>query len=129
MTDVEQKRRYHSPRRQEQAQATRQKIVEAAFRLFAARGYAATTLTAIAEEAGVAAATVTAVFGTKFAILDALIRTLVRGDEADMPLTTRPWWQEMLREPDPVRQLARYAATARQIRERTAAIAEIVRSA
>src|SRR5919197_5529071 len=47
-------RPYHSPRRAEQAAATRQAIVGAAARLFAERGYHATTMAAVAEEARVA---------------------------------------------------------------------------
>jgi AcrR family transcriptional regulator len=129
MSDPAQKRAYHSPRRQEQAQVTRRKIVEAADRLFTEQGYAGATLAAIAAEAGVAPATVTAVFGTKFAILEALIRTAVRGDDAPAPLVERSWWQEMLREPDPARRLWRFAAIALRGRQRTAAIAEIVRGA
>lgn len=60
-------------RRQLQAAATRRDIVEAARKLFAARGYAATSIAAIAEQAGVAVQTVYKVFGTKDAILVALL--------------------------------------------------------
>jgi AcrR family transcriptional regulator len=123
------KRRYHSPQRQEQAQLTRRKILEAARRLFAAQGYAATTLPAIAREAGVSAPTITAVFGTKPALLDALINLGVRGDAASAPLVERPWWTEMLAEPDPGRQLRLHAANARRIQEGSADIAEITRGA
>ena len=125
----EQKRRYHSPRRQAQAQATRARLLEAARRLFVAHGYAATSLPAIARAAGVSAPTVTAVFGSKPAILDALIATTIRGAEAPTPLRERDWWQAMLREPDPRRLLERYAANVRGIHERTTDIFEIVRGA
>jgi AcrR family transcriptional regulator len=123
------KRAYHSPRRRAQAQETRRKIVAAARRLFAAHGYVATTLPAIASAAGVSAPTLTAVFGPKLAILDALIKADVRGDEAPAPLAARPWWEGMLRESDPPRQLARYAANVRRIHERTTDLFEIVRGA
>lgn len=73
--------------------------------------------------------TVTAVFRTKPALLQALIQSTVRGDEAPVPLALRPEWQEMLDEPNPVRQLARYAAQVRRIHERTTDIFEIVRGA
>ncbi|MBV9282547.1 MAG: helix-turn-helix transcriptional regulator, partial [Chloroflexi bacterium] len=109
------KRPYHSPRRQEQARRTRRQILEAARRLFAARGYAATTLPAIAREAGVSAPTVTAVFGTKSALLEALIQLVVRGDTDEAPVVERSWWRAMLEEPDPERQLRRQAAITRQI--------------
>jgi len=108
---------------------TRNQIVEAARRLFATRGYAATTLPAIAREAGVSAPTVTAVFGTKAALLEALINLGVRGDAAPAPLVERPWWREMLEEADPRRQLRLHAANVRRIQEGSDDIAEIVRGA
>lgn len=129
MTNPNLKRRYHSPRRQAQAEATRRQVVEAARHLFALHGYAATTLPAIAAEAGVSTATVTAQFGTKLALLDSLIKINVRGDADPAELAVRAWWQEMLAEPDPLQQLRRYAAITRQIHERTVEIAEIVRGA
>ena len=129
MTEPGKKRAYHSLQRQEQAQVTRRKMLEAARRLFATHGYVATTLPAIAREAGVAAATVTAVFGTKLALLNALITWAVRGDEEPAPLAMREWWQEMLSEREPIRQLTLYAAIARRIHERTTDLFEIVRGA
>lgn len=129
MSDPRPKRAYYSPRRQEQAQLTRGKIIESARRLFAAQGYAATTLPAIAREAGVSAPTITAVFGTKAALLDALINLAVRGDAASAPLVERPWWKEMLAEPDPRRQLRLHAANIRRIQEGSADVAEITRGA
>ena len=65
-------RRYESPRRREQAAATRQAILEAAERLFAEHGYVGTSVAEIAEEARVALKTVYAVFGTKAELLRAL---------------------------------------------------------
>jgi AcrR family transcriptional regulator len=63
------KREYHSSRRQRQAAQTRADILQAARRLFSARGYAATTIEAIAAEAEVSEATVYAGFGSKRGIL------------------------------------------------------------
>jgi TetR/AcrR family transcriptional regulator, regulator of cefoperazone and chloramphenicol sensitivity len=63
------KREYDSSRRQRQAAQTRADILQAARRLFSARGYAATTIEAIAAEAQVAEATVYAGFGSKRGIL------------------------------------------------------------
>ncbi|TMD51793.1 MAG: TetR/AcrR family transcriptional regulator [Chloroflexi bacterium] len=60
------------PLRQRQASETRRGIVRAARRLFAAGGYAATSIDVVAEESGVAARTVYAIFGTKKAILAAI---------------------------------------------------------
>jgi AcrR family transcriptional regulator len=57
------------PLRRRQALETRRAIALAARSLFAERGYAATSIEVVAEEAGVAARTVYAIFGTKKAIL------------------------------------------------------------
>lgn len=73
------KRRYQSDIRAAAALETRRAITAAARRLFAARGFAATPIEAIAREAGVAVQTVYAVFGTKRAVLESLLDAL---DEA-----------------------------------------------
>ena len=77
---VDSKRSYNSPRRREQAAATRREILEAAQRLFERQGYAATTMAAIAAEAGVALKTVYVAFETKSGVLRALWNLLLRGD-------------------------------------------------
>ncbi len=64
--------KYHSERRQEQAEATRQAILEAARTLFIERGYAGTTVADIAESARVAVPTVYVSVGKKPAILSEL---------------------------------------------------------
>lgn len=68
-------RRYSSPIRQEQAQITRARIVEAAAGLFVERGYRGVTMEDIAAEAGVAPQTVYATFGTKLAVAQKIIWT------------------------------------------------------
>src|SRR5215218_6265163 len=98
-------RRYESPRRREQAAATRRLILEAAERLFERQGYAATTMAAIAREAGVALKTVYVAFETKSGLLRALWHLRLRGDEADVPIGERPWYRAVLAEPDPERAL------------------------
>lgn len=123
------KRAYHSPRRQQQAEQTRRQILEAARRLFTVRGYTATTLPAIAREADVSSATVTAIFGTKTALLQALIGMVVRGNAGEAPLVQQSWWQDMLAEPDPRRLLRRFAAISRQVQSRSADVYEITRGA
>ena len=62
---------------------TRTRIAEAARRLFSRDGYGATTLAAIAEEAGVAVQTIYAVYRSKPGILRALRDGVVRDPEAD----------------------------------------------
>src|SRR5215469_5974566 len=69
----EKKRAYHSRVRQRQAEETRRRILAAARLLFESRGYAATTLEAIAEQALVSPKTIAAVFGSKHALLAGVI--------------------------------------------------------
>src|SRR5919204_2393457 len=98
-------RRYESPRRREQAAATRREILEAAQRLFERQGYAATTMAAIAAEARVALKTVYVTFESKSGVLRALWNLLLRGDERDTPVTERAWYREVLDEHDPERKV------------------------
>ena len=94
------KRRYDSPRRREQAAETRRQILAASQRLFERDGYAATSVAAIAAEAGVALKTVYVAFGTKSGVLRALWNVLLRGDDENAPIAEREWYRSVLAEPD-----------------------------
>lgn len=123
-------RRYDSPRRREQAAATRLEILEAAQHLFERDGYAATTMATIAAEARVALKTVYVAFETKSGVLRALWNLNLRGgDDEDRPVSERPWYREVLEEPDPERQLRLNARNSRQGKVRIAALAEVIHSA
>jgi len=123
------KRVYNSPRRQEQAAATRAHILDAAKRLFEQHGYSATTMSAIAKEAGVALKTVYLAFESKSGVLRALWNRTLRGDDEDVPVAAREWYREVLEEPDPERQLRLNARNARRVKERIGALLETIRSA
>src|SRR5581483_1047028 len=127
--DVKPKRRYQSPRRRAQAEATRRDILDAAQRLFEADGYAATTMADIAEKAGVALKTVYLAFQTKGGLLRALWNLLLRGDETDRPVAERAWYIEVLDEQDPQRQLRLNARNSAAGKKRISAILEVIRSA
>ncbi|MFB4304750.1 TetR/AcrR family transcriptional regulator [Actinomadura sp. GTD37] len=103
------KRRYDSARRREQAGQTRQAILDAAGRLFVDPGYAATPLTAVAAEAGVAIQTVYAVFGSKRNLLSQLVDVTIAGDDEPTALPDRPFAAEIRALTDPRDKLARYA--------------------
>src|SRR5215218_1616607 len=122
-------RRYDSARRREQAAATRREILQAAQRLFEGQGYAATTMAAIAAEAGVALKTVYVAFETKSGVLRALWHLLLRGDEEDAPVGERSWYRELLSEPDPERQLRMTARTSRIVKQRAGALLVVIRDA
>lgn len=122
-------RPYNSPRRREQAAATRALILEAAHRLFERDGYSATTIAAIAGEAGVAVKTVYLAFETKSGVLRALWNRLLRGDEGDAPVAQREWYREAVEDPDPERQLRLNARNARAAKTRVASLLEVIRGA
>jgi AcrR family transcriptional regulator len=129
MAGLPKPRRYHSPRRRRQAAATRAEILAAALRLFEQRGYTATSMAAIAAEAGVALKTVYLAFQTKRGLLLALWHLLLRGDEEPVPVAERPWFREVMDEPDPERLLRLNARNSRLVKERAGTLLEILRGA
>ena len=126
---VKSTRRYESPRRREQAAATRRQILEAAQRLFERQGYDATTMAAIAAEAGVALKTVYVAFETKSGVLRGLWNLLLRGDERDAPVAERSWYREALQESDPERQLRLNARNSRVAKVRLGPVLEVIHAA
>ena len=124
---VNPKRTYDSPRRREQAATTRRDILRSAERLFEQRGYAATTVAAIATDAGVVAKTVYSAFESKAGVLRALWNILLRDDDADVPVMDRAWYREVLDEPEPAHQLALNARNSRVVKSRIAPVLEVIR--
>ncbi len=82
------KRSYRSPRREAQAARTRDAVVAAARRLLAADGLRTTTMETIAGEAGVSVQTVYASFGSKAAILIAVLDGVEADADADGAATS-----------------------------------------
>lgn len=80
---VKKTRAYHSPRRKEQANVTKARIVSAAMQLMKEKGYADMTLESIAREAGVAPQTVYAVCGSKKGVLAAILENTVEAKRYD----------------------------------------------
>src|SRR5215217_7782087 len=122
MASVVKSRAYDSSNRARQARETHRRIVEAAAVLFVRDGYSATSISAIAEEVGVAVPTVYASLRSKANILRAVVDLTVRGDDEAAPLASRAAWQEMERHQDPPRQLVLFAHLHRQICDREAAV-------
>jgi AcrR family transcriptional regulator len=114
--------------RQQRAQHTRQRICDAAKQLFLADGYTATTITDIAGAAGVAHQTVYFVFGSKAAVLAAIIDGEIVGDLDTVPLLDRPHVRRIAQAADPHRRLRRIVAVSCDITQRLAPLYEIVRS-
>jgi AcrR family transcriptional regulator len=126
---VKPRRGYHSPRRQQQAAATRRSILDAAQRLFEEHGYPATTMEQVAAEAGVALKNVYVAFATKSGLLRALWDLRLKGDQDESAVADRPWYREVVEEPDPERQLRANARNARMVKERIGGILKVLRSA
>jgi AcrR family transcriptional regulator len=82
MATVKPKRRYDSSGRQAQARRSRQVILDAAERQFLEGGYAATTIAAIAGEAGVSVETIYKAFGGKPGLVRAIYHRGLAGREA-----------------------------------------------
>ena len=122
-------RRYDSPRRREQAEATRGVILDAAQLLFERDGYAATTMAAVAAEAGVALKTVYVAFETKAGMLRALWNARLREGNDGQPMARHPMVREVLDEPDPEQQLRLNARNSRLGKLRIAALSEVIRTA
>jgi AcrR family transcriptional regulator len=125
---VKPSRRYHSPLRQEQAAATRTAVLDAAQKLFERDGYPATSMHAIAAEAGVASKTVYLAFATKSGLLRAVWDRALKGDEDDAAVAQREWYREVLDERDPERQLRLNARNARVVKIRIAPLLEVIRN-
>jgi AcrR family transcriptional regulator len=117
------------PTRAEQARATRRRIVAAATEQFVARGYGATLLDQVAEQAGVAVQTVYFHFGNKRTLLKQALDVAAVGDDEPVPLLEREWLVEIQEERDPRRIIHLWLATGRAILERVAPLMRVVRGA
>jgi AcrR family transcriptional regulator len=126
---VKVRRRYRSPARAAGAARTRARILEAARALFLERGFSDTTITMIAERAGVAPETVYSIHRTKAAVLDAVVRAAVqRDDEPEDPLQRR-WVKRLLRLADLGARIAGFARHTAQTTELTSPIYRVIVSA
>ncbi|MEN0086575.1 MAG: TetR family transcriptional regulator [Leifsonia sp.] len=98
-------RPYRSTLRQEHAQQTRRRILEAAASVFSARGYASASLADIAASAGVSVESVK-VHGPKRALLLAAFELTFGGEAGESSLTERPEIAAIASLDDPDRMLA-----------------------
>ncbi len=78
---------------------TEERILAAARELFARDGYAATTLSAVADAARVAHRTVYVRFGTKADLLKRVVDVAIVGDTRDIDVQSRDWYQAALTAP------------------------------
>jgi AcrR family transcriptional regulator len=103
------KRPYDARRRRERAEeerrATQLRVVEAARKLFLAKGYVATTMAEIAKEAGVALQSVYSAGQSKADLLHLVSDLAVAGDDQPVMLLERPGFAAAARQSDPERQV------------------------
>lgn len=118
-----QRKPYTSARRRERAAETRRRLADSARRLFREHGYAATTIAQIADDAGLAVQTFYAVFGSKRAVLTALIDQMEEG--AEMPRLV----EQLVADPDARNQLGLIVDFNVKLFDRGADVLEILRSA
>jgi AcrR family transcriptional regulator len=123
------KRRYDATRRREGAARTRAAILGAARELFAERGYAATSMTAIADRAGVALDTVYASVGRKPQLARLLIETAISGTDQAVPAGRRDYVHAIQAAPDAATKITIYAAAIAAIAPRMALVLGIIQEA
>ncbi len=87
--DPDARRKYDSSRRQADAGARHHRIVEEATKLFLDNGFAATSISDIAEAAEVSAQTIYATFGSKAGVLARAIDVALVGDYEELPAFDR----------------------------------------
>jgi AcrR family transcriptional regulator len=126
--EVKPRRPYRSEVRLEQAERTRERVLDAAAGLFQERGYEGASVAAIARAAGVSDETVYAGFGTKRALLGELVQRAVRGgDPRPVPEQDEP--RALAAETDQREQLRRFAGDIARRLERAAPLAAVVAGA
>ena len=124
-----QPRSYDASRRQEQARQNRRAVLDAAHRRFVADGYAATTIAAVAADAGVSVETVYKSVGKKPELAKAVFDVAVVGDDEDVPMLQREFVARNAAEPDPRRKLQAYGEHLVETAPRISPILLVVRDA
>ncbi len=123
------KRRYHSPRRAEQAAATRRAVLDAARDLFVRTGYGATTVADIAARATVSVDTVYATVGRKPALLRELVETAISGSGQAVPAEQRDYVIRIEAAPAAREKISLYARAITEIQQRMAPVFVALRDA
>ncbi|MDP3894340.1 TetR/AcrR family transcriptional regulator, partial [Nocardioides sp.] len=75
----------------------RARVVRSATELFIRQGYVATTLSEIAQAAGVAVQTIYSAHGSKVGLIAAAHDVALAGDDEPVPLVDRDWFRGLSR--------------------------------
>jgi len=123
------RRAYRSPRRAEQAAATRRAVLDAARDLFVERGYGATTIAEIAGRARVSVDTIYAAVGRKPALLRDLVETAISGADRAVDAERRDYVVEIRAAASARAKIRIYAEAVADIQERMAPVFLALRDA
>jgi AcrR family transcriptional regulator len=123
------KRSYDNSRRLAQTRATRLRVIDAAKALFIEQGYPATTLESVADAADIPVPTLYRWFGSKRALLTAVLEISFVGDDEPVSFVDRPAVQAALSEPDPSVLLDAFATIARDFMDRSSGILHVLATA
>ena len=126
---VKQKRRYASTRRAGQAADTRDMVIAAARKQFIEAGWQGTTIAGVARGAKLSVETIYAVFGTKPALLLAVIEKAVRRDAPSVPLLDQGGPRAIAAERDQRRQIGLFAKDITGVLGSVAELMAVVRTA
>jgi AcrR family transcriptional regulator len=122
------RRRYNSPLRADQAEQTRRRILESAFRLFAEGGYAGTTIAAVAKDAAVSPETIYLSLGGKRGLLEGAVEMAISGAETREDQDAA-WWSTVAELPSAPERLEKMVEYSCRILARTRPIHAIIRGA
>jgi AcrR family transcriptional regulator len=125
MTEV--KRNYDATGRRERARQRRRDVVVAAQDLFEADGFQATTISAVAQRAGVSAESIYKGFGTKAALAKAVFDFVIVGDDEPIPMAERPESRAIQAEPDVRRKIQLYVDGFIERQQRSAKVQILIR--
>jgi AcrR family transcriptional regulator len=121
-----QRRRYHSPLRADQALQTRRRVLGSARKLFLERGYAGTTVAAVAEDARVSPETIYLSLGGKRGLLEGVMEITGPHGSAE---ADDAWWDLVAQLGHAHDRLARMVEYSCRILARTQPIHAIIRGA
>ena len=126
---VKTRRRYRSVRRSAQASDTRAAMLLAAHDLFIREGWQKATIAAVARQAGVSVETIYAGFGSKLALLEAVVVASVRGLQPGTALMDQAGPRAILEAPDQRSQITLFAKNIAKVLRRVAPLMAVVRAA
>jgi AcrR family transcriptional regulator len=120
------RRTYRSRLRADQAQETRRRVLEAALQLFVERGYAGTTVAAVADQAGVSPETIYLALGGKRGLLEGVMD--VTGPHGSVAEDDQ-WWHMVAQLPSASERLDKMVEYSCRILARTRPIHAVIRGA